>query len=200
MKIVLKYQRHPKPRGGWRYPLWIYLACEWDNGEAERLNPMWTVNASHDTLQTYQYPSLRKNDRLWWNFRSNVASSFTIKPEPPYNEHINLTAYYNTRADREIAIEWFHHIATLVRERAQTWLAEHEEESGDPQETTVIFPIDPDHSATEPAIRRHIRNPHHRKEASTHPITPSTPTEQHAGPWHHASQLDPHQATHADAA
>lgn len=165
MRVALKYQRLPKPRGGWRFGLTVEVRVEYKDAEWQALAPYWTIEVKLATpLYFYTLPrrgsgyneyldcvrlrvidSRRELDR-WicsWSFSPWVSSGIV---------------YFDSEADRNRAIELGRTIADRARQAAMAFWHENAPVEGDEAPIEEVSVFDEDQSDQQEVMRR-IRLP-----------------------------------------
>lgn len=139
MRIVLKYTRLAKPRGGWFFPLWFRIGPEWEEGEAQALVPAWSykqVGATFGDLRFFNRAHYRAGG---WQCEAAYELRSLLE-RADYNAA--ETAWYFPRYEaREEAIKRLHQEVQALRDLVAAWLEENQETPGDEVVTEVSYVI-----------------------------------------------------------
>lgn len=156
MKVVLKYERLAKPRGGWRYGLDLTLRVEISQSEVEELAPDWLINMDWPkTVGAYSSARRDKKDVIGFARRSdgryvlscygNTSSvHFYYYPQDTDTWPGAPVVYFNTSAEREEFIRGATEWARTLRDGIVRWLAENTAVTGDAVPTVVEHEISDD--------------------------------------------------------
>lgn len=166
MQVILKYRRGPRPRGSWRFPLWLVLGVKYDPAEIEQLNPDWLFDqtyrfklpAEHSisaqakrkapAADTAAFPCFRPalfDGKVWscWDFNCDaVRIMFSAqREEPPYPSSAEHTLFFSHQEDRDAFIKVLHHAREDLLAFADQWWHENAPVYGDaiPHEQTTIY-------------------------------------------------------------
>ena len=163
MRVVLKYRRLPKPRGGWRYGLWFLFRVEYSEREREELNPTWEwkgdiTNIITDPDTGKKIPvskSPKANHEDWWLHKTFLsAEGCSLSPynlnNVNYHVHVKVTPQTDVEATvyflhpewREKFIEALHFIQREVAETANRWWHEHPPHPGDEFDSEAVLVVE----------------------------------------------------------
>jgi hypothetical protein len=95
MKVVLRYTRLPKPRGGWNYSLHVVLRVEYSDAERAAMNPDWKLKAM-------SWPVI-----FWETSHRGAVQEYMISYAPSHATSIEREFHVQTSDDREILVRWF---------------------------------------------------------------------------------------------
>jgi hypothetical protein len=156
MKVILRYNRLPKPRGQWRYGLRYEVGLQISREELETLAPMielrWPVDPD---IALYRHP------QRWRSERSDVVVRYyhggPMGWGPGHVDHdtcvlyisnaqlvLSETAYFEAAAQREQYITLLHHVAATLRAYLEAWWVEHAPVEGDPSPTVHEWSVPAD--------------------------------------------------------
>jgi len=179
MRVVLAYQRMPKPRRAEAFTLRYCIALQWLPGEYEEINPRWT--ATHAvTLDLFGCVGSVEPEGILWRSVNGVPVT------PPYAGRVVLSIATAPNAalgiirsrtftdprDMEAFIEFLRGYAEALATAHSTWVKEHPDFPGDAEPTQTHTQVDPQTGEittgaqqTERKVERHIR----RQNATVEP-------------------------------
>jgi hypothetical protein len=143
MKIILKYQKLPKPRGSWWWGVsWLFTAKYTDKEFAE-FNPTWTF--SINGKEELKYSNTAKGG----NYPATI--SFTVQPNyllPAYNKPNGDTWFFRTQNDRTAFITMLHKMRDHAVEAHKAWWAANPPDEGDKEDNFSLVLCDGDSITT----------------------------------------------------
>lgn len=146
MRVVLRYTRLPKPRGGWNFGLSIVLRVEYSDAESTAFAPDWKPPEVVWPVKQLTGPE-RSSKTLHTSYFSAIGTGY------------RGTVYLATSADRETLIAW------LIDRRDEAVLAAQKFWDDNPPvegERETIMDVDVcdgvvETPSEEPTVRRKVR-------------------------------------------
>lgn len=132
MKVILKYQRLPKPRGSWWYGIkWSFLV-QYSEDERAKLNPSWSFRFDEETVKC----STRcKGDFYPMNI------SLTVQPNTGLPDHRfpqGTEWYFKSAEDRAAFIVSLHKMRDAAVQAHLTWWNANPPDEGEADETVSL--------------------------------------------------------------
>lgn len=129
MKAVLRYRRLPKPRGDWRYPLWVRIGIEgpdkpwlaWETPQFAlgRCEPQAATDSPRIRRTTREYPPAQV--RLLTTSQHDIYS-IVVCP----GRHVETVMYWLTKELRERFIA---HLDDVVFPSMSKWVDAHKSQT-----------------------------------------------------------------------
>lgn len=140
MRVILKYARRPKPRGGWRFPLWLRIGCEWEDGELDQLAPSWSYDEIGTALGDVKFFRNPKGPSNSWLVQAADLSIRSLLKSSEY-QVAEDTWYFETYSMREKAVQGLHQEVQTLRRIIADWLVANDASPGDEMMTEVTYNI-----------------------------------------------------------
>jgi hypothetical protein len=150
MKVIGRWKRLEKPRGGFRFGLFFCIQIEY--GE-ENLGPDWSVDVSTANAPRFWSDPRRSNDmelgaiplcapnnsRLIYSVENAWGSTGRITPETTFG---GKEVYFDSLEEREEFIAFLRKIIDEISRVAQDWWAENPPVPGDEEESVLVVTCD----------------------------------------------------------
>ena len=151
MRVVARYRRLAKPRGGWRYGLDLDVYVEISDREIDDLVPDWYIQVPWIDLACYAHAQRTSRSKFsnhirYGNYNNGYVVELIGVTWHCYNGQTiprwpGQRLYFDSEADRERMIAYAHHLAEGVREAINDWWHKNAATVGDPSEHEVVYEL-----------------------------------------------------------
>jgi hypothetical protein len=142
MKVIGRWKRLEKPRGGWRFGLEFYLRVEYSEEERDALKPDWVADIPTETMTLREAAERENSAKTSVAFKhsrgdfhfSTESGRVKIYPSTLAEKKV----FFDSEQERDRFVTFLQKIVSETARVAEDWWSQNPPIPGDEQESVVV--------------------------------------------------------------